>query len=729
MPSFSAALKAACRTWVLAVPAMIVPEFAATAVAAPPLAARSVEPLVAPRPLRDLRPFLAPRPVATWRPAAQTASAAPVVLTQVADAAHSNFTENDRHGLEGAATPAAKAPAETFRQAPAFGTQAPPVDAFGTAGGKSPGFGTPTAGTHAFASPTFGKPDFGPALPEPNSFGNSFSSPATSPATKPTDSGPAHSNPADSAPASHSPAADGKLGFQAIDPHDENAMVEEGADLERSRRWVDAIVFYEEAAKNFPNNVYLQYGLRRSKIHFSIDRRYTDGSFDSLLLRKSPTEAYALFDEIFGQVSSSYVEPVSSTSFTAHGTESLYLALANEKFVKRHLPGATPEQVGSLRRTLRERFWNQNVEASGQARVMMQEVCRLARSTVGLAETPVILEYVFGGCNALDDYSNYLTPDRLSDLFGNIEGEFVGLGIEMEGEQGKGMLLVNVLPGSPAETGGMRAGEHIVAIDGIDCRTMSTDEAAKMLKGLPGSSVELQLSSATGQDRRSRFSRRAVTVYSVEAVQMLNAAQGVGYIRMTGFQKNTPSEMSAAITKLQAQGLKKLIWDLRGNPGGLLTAAVEVLDLFFDEGVLVSTKGRNYDQNWTYSAHRSQGVSARNVEIVLLVDGNSASASEIVAGAIRDHRRGTIIGRKTFGKWSVQSIMQLREKTGLRLTTAKFYSPHSHTYGKIGLAPDIEVSTGTRRTAFRHNDTAGLMSDADVQAALDFYNGPTVTSR
>jgi carboxyl-terminal processing protease len=509
--------------------------------------------------------------------------------------------------------------------------------------------------------------------------------------------------------------------FQELPPpEDEELAVREGADLERARRWVEAIGHYEKALERFPENHQLIYGLRRSKIHFGIDRRYSDASFEQTLLRKSPNDALSLFEEIYDQVRSNYVDPVSVTSFTAHGTESLYLALANEKFLARNALRADSEAVTKLRQTLRESYWNRNVEGSGRARAAVIEVCRLARSSAGLSDTAVIMEYVFGGCNALDDYSNYLTPDRLDDLYGNIEGEFVGLGIEMQSEAGRGMLLVNVLPESPAAAGGMRAGEYIVSINGVDCRGMTTDEAAKLLRGPSGSTVDLELLASTESERRrGKFVRQAVVVRSVEKVQMLDPANGIGYLRMSGFQKTTAEELDAALATLKRQGMKKLVWDLRGNPGGLLTAAVEVLDRFITEGVLVSTKGRSLDQNWTYSAHRAG--THTDIEIVLLVDGDSASASEIVAGAIRDHKRGVIVGHKTFGKWSVQSILPVRDKTGLRLTTAKFYSPNGLTLGKVGVKPDRElpgVAGGQHVAGFRGVEP---LSDPEVLAAAGVF--------
>ncbi|MDB5337138.1 MAG: carboxyl-terminal protease, partial [Planctomycetaceae bacterium] len=322
-----------------------------------------------------------------------------------------------------------------------------------------------------------------------------------------------------------------------------------------------------------------------------------------------------------------------------------------------------------------------------------------------------------GGCNSLDEYSCYLTPTRLKDLYGNIEGQFVGLGIEMKAETGKGLLLVNVLPDSPAAEGGLFAGEHIVGIDGTNCRLMTTDEAANMLQGKPGSQVRLDVEGRDTQVRKSSFSRRAVHVKSLPIVKIIDPQNGIGYIKMTGFQKNTNEEMTAALQDLQAQGMKSLIWDVRGNPGGLLTAAVEVLDHFIADGTIVSTKGRIADQNWNYSAHRLGTV---NMPLVLLVDGDSASASEIVAGAIKDHRRGTLVGRKTYGKWSVQSIIPLHHNAGLRLTTAKFYSPRGETFGKIGVLPHITVEeSNPNRGFFRGPTDVNLEEDLDLKKGVE----------
>ncbi|MCH7688120.1 MAG: tetratricopeptide repeat protein [Planctomycetes bacterium] len=490
-----------------------------------------------------------------------------------------------------------------------------------------------------------------------------------------------------------------------------------GIDLERAGQWYEAIEHYEKALKQQPDNKDLQYGLRRSKIHFSIERRYSDASFETSMLRMPRNKALSLFDEVLQQIRMNYVDRLNSTSIVAHGSESLYVALANKKFVQHNLQNVSKARIEQMRGVLYKQFWNKPIANRQEARRTVSDVCDYCRSILGLPSGPVVMEYVFGGCNALDDYSSYLTPNRWKDLKGNIDGEFVGLGIEMKAEPGKGMLLVNVLPDSPAEEGGMLPGEYIVGIGETDCRYLTTDEGAKLLRGLAGSRVRLRLQDALGDVRERYFVRREVQVKSIPVARIIDRLHGVAYIRMTGFQRSTVRELDEALARLQRQGMQSLIWDLRGNPGGLLTASAEVLDRFISDGVLVSTQGRSNDQNWTYSAHR-QGTFT--VPLVLLVDGDSASASEIVAGAIRDHHRGLIVGRKTFGKWSVQTIINVSHSTALRLTTAKFYSPRGRNLSKIGLSPDIVVEKANRnRTYFRAPKTVDVERDPDLKKALE----------
>ena len=501
-----------------------------------------------------------------------------------------------------------------------------------------------------------------------------------------------------------------------------------GKRIESSRNWLEAIEHYEQAAKDWPESQDLKLGLRRSKFQFSIERRYSDKSFRESLLRLSRRDALGAYDEIAGIIQNSYVENVGLTSLVAHGTESLWLALDNRRFQETNLPrmnrsGQNLDRSGivRMRKILLTQYWNKPISHDGEARAVILRICDLAQSELGLSAGAVIMEYVFGACNALDPYSSFLTPGRLEDLYGNIDGEFVGLGIEMKAELSKGMLLVNVLPGSPADDGGLMAGEHIVAIDGVDCRDMTTDEAAERLQGKSGTQVSLGIQGSPGtRIRRGTFYRRAVTVKSFPVVKMVDTEYGIGYIRMTGFQRNSVSELDVALQSLRRQGMRALIWDVRGNPGGLLPTAIKVLDRFIDKGILVSTRGRYAADTEKWQAH-AQGT--WRMPLALLIDGNSASASEIVAGAIRDHHRGTLIGRKTYGKWSVQTIRETQLKpalrTGLRLTTAKFYSPSGRNHAKVGVYPDITLPKPNQHlTYFRAPTDLNIDGDSDLQAGL-----------
>ncbi|QDT47154.1 Carboxy-terminal processing protease CtpB precursor [Symmachiella dynata] len=490
-----------------------------------------------------------------------------------------------------------------------------------------------------------------------------------------------------------------------------------GRQLEASRQWLDAIEHYEKAAKQWPDNKSLKLGLRRSKFQFSIVRRYSDKSFRESMLRLQEAEALQIYDELSQTIERRYVENIGPTSIVAHGTESLWLALQNKKFLQTNIPNADKTRVTALCRLLRESYWNKPVRYHGQARQVILEICKISQARLGLRSAPIIMEYVFGSCNALDDYSSYLTPGRLKDLFGNIDGEFVGLGIEMKAELGKGMLLVNVLPDSPADAGGLTPGEYIVSIDGTDCRNMSTDEAAERLQGASGSRVILDIQGAPGTRlRQGTFIRRAVSIKSFPIVKMVDPSEGIGYIQMTGFQRNSTRELDAALRKLQQQGMRALIWDVRGNPGGLLDQATSVLDRFIDNGVLVSTRGRN---GQVKDVMRATRPGTWRMPLVVLIDGNSASASEIVAGAIRDHHRGTLVGRKTYGKWSVQEVMHTRGNAGLRLTIAKFYSPSGRNHAKVGVSPDIEVPEPDQsRTYYRSPTDLNVAGDSDLQAGL-----------
>lgn len=303
-------------------------------------------------------------------------------------------------------------------------------------------------------------------------------------------------------------------------------------------------------------------------------------------------------------------------------------------------------------------------------------------------ETATLLEFTSAAAGGLDHYSAFLTADQLRDIYSQIEGNFVGLGVELKADEGA-LLIVHVIPRSPAQQAGIREGDRITAVDGQATKALSTDEAASLLTGEEGSQVRVTVNTPGQAPRDLTVRRASVDVPSLEDVKIVDPATGVAYVRIPAFQKTTPADLENALWDLHKQGMRSLIIDLQGNPGGLLTASVEVADKFIADGSIVSTRGRSEPENFSYRAHRP---GTWRVPLVVLIDGDSASASEIFAGAIKDSGRGKIVGVRSYGKGSVQGIFPLgKTGAGARLTTAKFYSPLGHPISNVGITPDVDV--------------------------------------
>ena len=328
------------------------------------------------------------------------------------------------------------------------------------------------------------------------------------------------------------------------------------------------------------------------------------------------------------------------------------------------------------------------VRSRTEAMDLLKYSAHLAQQHLNIPATITIGEYCAGAISSLDQYSAYLTSAQLDDVYSQIEGNFVGLGIELKATDDS-LLIVKVIPGGPAERSGIMAGDRIVAVEGQPTTDISTDKAADMLKGVQGSVVTVSLDNATRGTRTLRVRRERVNVPCVEDVGIIDSTNGIGYFRLTSFQKTTSRDVDQALWKLHRMGMKSLIVDVRGNPGGLLTASVEVADKFIPEGTIVSTRGRSTREDYDYKAHR---VGTWRVPLIVLIDKDTASASEIFAGAVHDLGRGTILGERSYGKGSVQGIFPLSiSRSGVRLTTAKFYSPSGQPISERGVSPHHTV--------------------------------------
>lgn len=285
----------------------------------------------------------------------------------------------------------------------------------------------------------------------------------------------------------------------------------------------------------------------------------------------------------------------------------------------------------------------------------------------------------------LDPHSSYLTPSEFDDLQVTTTGEFGGLGIEVTMENGF-VKVVTPIDDTPASRAGLRAGDLILKIDDTFVKGLALEDAIKLLRGEIGSEVALSiLSQGTEKPRTVTLKRDRIRIQSVRS-QMLEP--GFAYLRITQFQSHSGRDSEKALRKLVADGnLKGLVLDLRNNPGGVLSAAVQISDLFLNDGLIVYTQGRDETTRVNYAA--TDGDLLNGLPMIVLVNGGSASASEIVAGALQDHGRAIVIGQRSFGKGSVQTILPLHGDRALKLTTARYYTPKGRSIQAEGIVPDI----------------------------------------
>ena len=470
-------------------------------------------------------------------------------------------------------------------------------------------------------------------------------------------------------------------------------LLRRGFQLESEGRWGDALVHYEEALRCYPTDPSLLRRYELARLHYDLVRRYSDRSFLRLLEVLSAQEALDLYNEVLQKIQAHYVDTFSWKELVERGTADLEVALSQPAFVKRYLAHLPPARLAEFRQSLRTLVGQQHVDSRPAAWQAVRSLAELAYQHLGLPPTAVVLECLCGVTNTLDPYSAFLTPAQLEEVYSQIEGNFVGLGVELKAEAGK-LRIVRVLPGSPAQEGGLRAGDWILAVGNQTILGLTTEQAADLLQGPEGSLADLTVQTPGQPPRQVRLRRRRVEVPSIEQARIADPELGVAYVKLACFQKTTARDLEAVLWNLYRQGMRSLIVDVRGNPGGLLSTAVEVADKFIDQGVIVSTRGRSPQEDFTYTAHQA---GTWRVPLVVLVDQESASAAEIFASAIRDHRRGALVGQRTYGKGSVQGIFPLNfAGTGIRLTTARFYSPNGQSFNRIGIEPDILVHRTAR---------------------------------
>jgi carboxyl-terminal processing protease len=461
----------------------------------------------------------------------------------------------------------------------------------------------------------------------------------------------------------------------------------------KSGNWLVAVRLYDEllhSPKERPSpeaREAFQECLRR----YHLQRRHADRRYHEAVAKLERKDALDILVQVLDTLSKHYFDPRKTEPGVLfhNGIQELLYALDEGVFTKEYLTTSDKKQLEPLRAKLNELKGKLVVSRA----MVRDEVIPLARHvydaglTANLNRTTVVfaLEIANGACNALDEYSLYLTPFH----YNAARGKLVGVGVDLA-IIGQNVEIARVHPSSPAAEAGLRPGDRVVKIDAQPVDNLPPHVVAERLLGDPDTQVELAVARGDMEVIPYKLPRRPITLSSVDA-RMLGGMGtdlgDIGYIQIHNFQETTPQEVKEALATLQTVGMKALILDLRGNPGGLFKAAIHVSELFLGEGgVIVITEGHLKEFN---KAYKVEGGNPYAAPMVVLVDGDTASSAEILAGALKDHNRAKLFGQPTFGKGTIQQVLPLDKAAGgIRITVAKFSSPLKSPVSGIGIMPN-----------------------------------------
>ena len=433
-----------------------------------------------------------------------------------------------------------------------------------------------------------------------------------------------------------------------------------------------------------------------AKIDELLTIRYQNPVTVRAIRAMSNNQALSLFAEVSQKIDERSLEPTSYDVRVRRALRNLAIALDNPAFVNGLGLSTDSFQMDGFRNTLARLASADQVRSYTDASNVMKTVMSQASSVKGLTPSVVGFEFANASIDTLDKFSGLEPADPASrngaELSGMksaaLEEEIVGVGVEVR-EHADGLVVVKPMRGGPAAEAGLQTGDIILSINNQEIAGMKMATSVDLMKGTNGSQMKIRIYREDKGERDFVLARRKVRVWTVNDTKILNGTD-VGYFSLSRFSQSSTAELDQALNSLHKSGMKSLIIDLRGNPGGLLTTCVEISDRFLACGTIVTTKGRLSGDNMVEQATYAKTWS---VPLVVLVDGDSASASEIFAAAVQDNKRGVVVGTKSYGKGSVQTHFPMSAIGGdLRLTTALFYSPNGRKMAGEGVTPDIEIN-------------------------------------
>jgi carboxyl-terminal processing protease len=469
-------------------------------------------------------------------------------------------------------------------------------------------------------------------------------------------------------------------------------------ECEKKGQWLDACACYDQILKIDRAQPEVRERFYLCLRHVQQLRRHQDPSLKTILNRPL-TDALDIYEEVLVRLQMHFVErdKIQVSSLFLSGLQELRFALEDDSFLLEHLDGISPDKVRAFAMRL-DQWPDHEIRQVRDARDQLRSVALAALDELQLSPAVVVMEFAFGAAHALDEYTTLLTPGQLSYVQAALHGEIVGIGIKVAVADQK-LFILSVVPNSPAGEKGLKPNDRITRIDGQPTENWSEEMAGARLQGKAGSSVEIELLSVGEMTPHSvKLMRQPVQVPSVEWEAV--PREGVGYIHVLTFQDTTVQELKDVILQLQTAQMKALVLDLRGNPGGSFKAAVQIAEMFLPDGVITFTESPLKKFKTTYRAHNPNALT---FPLVVLVDGETASAAEVVAGALKENQRATLVGTTTFGKGSIQCPVPLdKVPAGIWITVAKFFSPNNQPYHGRGVTPHIIVELdvmGAQRTA------------------------------
>jgi C-terminal peptidase prc len=463
-------------------------------------------------------------------------------------------------------------------------------------------------------------------------------------------------------------------------------------EFERLGQWEQACAAYAQLLAENRQQPELRDRLRQCVRHLHQTRRLRDPVYRTQVLTLPLSQALAVYEEVLEKLNTQYADRdlVPIDRLYQNGLDEFRFAFTDSTFRQEHLAGVEPGVRATLSDRVRDDWAGRTVRDVRDARQAVRDLAWEVNRLTGVNPTVVVMECACGACNALDEYSFLLTPGQPLDDPTVLSGDLAAYGLLLNWKD-RQLVVARAVPGTWAAAQGVQAGDRITHIGKHALDRLPQDVVAELFRG-SAAVTELTILPAGGAV--GRVVTLPGDLPSVPEAQV--ERDGIGYVRLAHFHAETPQELESALLRLRADGLRVLILDLRGNSGGSFRAAVQVADRFLPGGVIVSTRGQQPSATKTYVAQNP--LTAVDVPLVVLVDGDTASAAEVVAGALKDNQRALLVGQTTYGKGTIQRLLRLQSGGGLWLTLAKFYSPRGQPFACVGVTPHL---TEPRRDAVK----------------------------